>query len=693
MYIPGRPPCAKAIPHIITQHGQTRIDPYFWLRNDDDQDVMRYLEAENAYTQQVMAHTTDFQEKLYHELHMRMCKADETVPVGDGDYWYYLRTEEHQQYPVFCRKHNGCDAPTEVLLDQNQLAYSHSYCNIGTVNVSSNHRWLAYTVDTGGNERYTLFIKDLTTGTLLPEYMSNVSISSEWAEDNHTLFYVVLDETLRPYKLLRHSLGTQVEEDDVIFHEADAAFFLNIAKTRSRAYLLLTLASTTTTEVWFTPAAQPDTSFTLIHARQPGLRYTVDHHSDQFLIVTNENAPNGKLVTTSIKTPDKEHWRELVPHQEAVLLEGIDVFRHHLVLYTREDGLKQICILDSNSAHALKVKFPEAAYTFQPGPNVEFDADTLRFTYSSPITPPSVIDYHIPTQTWEQKKQDEISGDYDPTHYVVARVMVATADGVHVPMTLVHNRIIGYDGRNPALLYGYGAYGISIEPGFSSYCLSLLKRGFVFAIAHVRGGSDLGHAWYDNGKLLNKKNTFTDFIACAEYLVATGYTTPKHLAIMGGSAGGLLIGAVVNMRPDLFQAAVAQSPFLDVVTTISDPSLPLTTMEYEEWGNPEDEEAFRYMLSYSPYDNIGAKKYPHLLLTTGLHDPRVPYWEAAKFVAKLRASKTDTNVLLLKTDMTTGHTGASGRLDYLKEVAFEYTFLLYALSGKEHCLLDSSNAV
>lgn len=678
-----QPPVARRIPHPITQHGETRNDPYFWLRERDNPDVIAYLEAENRYANATLSHTADLQARLYAEMRGRIKETDQSAPVRNGDYWYYTRTEEGRQYPIYCRKRGSLDAPEEVLLDQNALAVGEVYCRIGVFKPSPDHRLLAYSVDTSGNEQYTLFIKDLDSGELRPDRVPNTYYSVEWANDNRTLFYNVLDAAMRPYQVLRHTLGADATGDVLVYHEPDEAFFVAITKTRSTAYLLLELGSTSTREVWFGRADQPDAPFTVIAPRRHGIEYMVEHHDDRFLIVTNEDAQNFKLVEAPVATPGHEHWRELIGHRPTVLIDGIDAFRDYLVLYERERGLRQIRISDPQGDNVRYVPFPEPVYTFTPGPNEMYDSAVLRFTYSSLVTPNSVIDYNMRTGTWEVKKQDEIPSGYDAAQYVSERIMATAPDGVQVPISLVYKRGIVRNGSNPTLLYGYGSYGVTIEPSFAAQRLSLLDRGFIYAIAHIRGGADLGRAWYDDGKLMRKQNTFTDFIACAEHLIAEGYTSPDHLAIMGRSAGGLLMGAVMTMRPDLFKAVLALVPFVDVINTMSDPTLPLTVTEYEQWGNPNERAAYDYMRSYSPYDNVQPKNYPHLLLMAGLNDPRVAYWEPAKFAARLRALKTDDHRLLLLTDMEVGHSGPSGRYEHLKETALHYAFLLDTLGVPE----------
>ena len=673
------PPVAPVRLHEISLHDEVRIDPYFWLRDRSDPEVIAYLNAENTYTEQMMQHTQALREQLYAEMRSRIKETDFTVPEKRDDYYYYSRTEEGKQYPIYCRKHGSPDAPEEILLDQNALAEGQSYCRIAAYRVSPNHRWLAYSVDTSGAEMYTLFVKDLDTGILLPDQVPNTYYSVEWANDNRTLFYNVLDEAKRPYQLYRHTLGSDPSQDVLVYHEPDEMFFLWLTKTKSRAYLLINLRSTSTTEVRYAPADQPQAAFAIIHPRQHEMEYSVAHHGDRFLIVTNDQAQNFKLVEAPVANPSKENWREMIPHRETVLLDGIEAFRDYLVLYEREAGLKRIRISNPSGGDVHDVPFPEPVYTFQPGENEDFNTSILRFAYSSLVTPDSVVDYDMQSGAWDVKKQMEIPSGYDPALYESERVTATAPDGAQAPISLVYKKGLQRDGRNPLLLNGYGSYGFSIDPAFETNRLSLLDRGFVFAIAHIRGGSDLGRAWYDHGKLLHKKNSFTDFIACAEQLIAQGYTSSDRLAMVGVSAGGLLMGAVVNMRPDLFKTVIAKVPFVDVINSMCDPAIPLTVIEYEQWGNPNDKTAYDYMKSYSPYDNVEAKAYPHMLITAGLNDPRVAYWEPAKWAAKLRALKTDSNRLLLKTNMDAGHGGASGRYDHLKEIAFEYAFLLDVL--------------
>jgi len=682
LWIPGftaeqdvPPPVAKVISKPDTLHGDVRIDDYFWLREKSNPEVIKYLEAENEYTEAVMKQTEEFQKLLYEELVGRIKETDLSVPEKIDDYYYYSRTEEGEQYPIYCRKKESLNAEEEILLDQNALAEGYDYFDIGAFQISRDHQLLAYSVDTTGSETFTLYVKDLNAGGLLKDEIKNIYYYVEWGNDNKTIFYTTLDEAKRPYKLYRHILGTAQEEDEMVYQESDEAFYLSISKTRDKEYLIITLGSMTTTEVRYLKADLPKDNFQVIHPRQHEMEYYVAHHSDKFYIMTNDEAKNFKLMEVSVTDPSKKNWKEVIPHSDSVKIDGMDVFRNHLVVYEREKGLKKIRITNLMDSQVHYVDFPEPVYTYWRSRNPDFNTNMLRFNYTSLVTPRSVFDYNMDTKTRELKKQYEVLGGYDPSLYQSERIFAKASDGTMVPLSLVYRKGMVKDGNNPLLLHGYGSYGISQEPTFSSNRLSLLDRGFVYAMAHVRGGGEMGRYWYEDGKLLKKKNTFTDFIACAEHLIAEKYTSSNKLVIYGGSAGGLLMGAVTNMRPDLFKAVIADVPFVDALNTMLDPSIPLTVIEYEEWGNPNEEEYYDYMKSYSPYDNVEAKDYPNMLITAGLNDPRVQYWEPAKWTAKLRALKTDKNILLLKTKMGEGHMGASGRYDYLKDIAFEYAFI------------------
>jgi len=689
-----RPPVAKAEPHQYSIHGETRVDNYHWLRQRGNPEVIEYLETENAYTEAVMAHTKPLQETLYQEMLGRIKETDVDVPVRMDDFYYYSRTEEGKQYRIHCRKKGSLEAAEQIILDQNVLAKGTEYFRLGVFEISPDHRLLAYSSDTDGSETYTLRVKNLETGELLGDEIPNTYYSVEWANDNRTLFYNVLDQAKRPYKLFRHVLGSDPAQDDLVLHEADDAFFLGLSKTRSKKYLLAGLKSNTTTEIHYLDADQPDGAFAVMVPRTQDMEYYAAHHGEQFLIRTNLEAKNFRVMTAPVSDPALGNWREMIPHRDDVLLEALSAFEDHLVVYERENGLERIRVssadnwatdnwatdnsaADNSDVH--HIEFDEPVYSLGGSSNPEFKTQQLRFVYNSLTTPLSVFDYDMSTRTRELKKQYEVLGGYDPSEYKSERVFAVAPDGVKVAISLVYKKGLVKDGGNPLFLYGYGSYGYSIDPNFSSSRLSLLDRGFVFAIAHIRGGEEMGRQWYDDGKLLHKRNTFSDFSASAEHLIAEKYTDPRKLVTQGGSAGGLLMGAVLNMRPDLFHAAIAAVPFVDVVNTMLDASIPLTVTEYEEWGNPNEPEFYNYIKSYSPYDNVEAKAYPHVLVTAGLNDPRVQYWEPAKWTAKLRAHKTDTNRLLLKTEMGAGHGGPSGRYEKLREKAFEYAFLFDVL--------------
>ncbi len=673
------PPVAKMIPKDVSIHEDRRIDNYFWLRERNNPEVLDYLRSENAYTETVMKHTEDLQTKLYEEMKGRIKETDLTVPVKIDDYYYYSRTEEGKQYSISCRKHKSLDANEEILLDQNELAEGYDYFQLGAFQISPNHQLLAYSVDTTGSEQYTLCVKDLSTDSLLPDKISNTYYSVEWANDNQTLFYNILDEAKRPYKVFRHTLGTDPGEDVLVYHEEDERFFLDIKKSKSKKYLFFVLESQVTSEVRYLDANNPTGRFEVIHPREHEHEYSVYHQGDRFLILTNDQAKNFRLMEAPITGPSRDNWKEFIPHREEVKLEYLDVFRDYLVVYERVNGLKKIRVMDLTKVTDYHLDFDEPVYVIYGGFNPDFNSTKLRFTYMSMITPRTVYDYDMVKKTKELKKQKEVLGGYDSSLYQTERIYATASDGKKVPMSILYNKRMEKNGKNPVYLYGYGAYGSTMDPYFSSNRFSLINRGFVFVIAHIRGGGYLGRSWYEDGKLLRKKNSFSDFISCAEHLIAEKYASPEHLVISGGSAGGLLIGAVVNMRPELFKAVVADVPFVDVVNTMLDPTIPLTVIEFEEWGNPADNAYYDYMKTYSPYDNVEAKDYPHLLITAGLNDPRVQYWEPTKWTAKLRAKKTDSNILLLKTNMGAGHGGPSGRYDYLKEIAFEYAFILDVL--------------
>jgi oligopeptidase B len=681
------PPVARSVPRVHTVHGESRIDEYFWLRNREDPEVLAHLEAENRYTDRVMRHTEGLQERLYQELRGRIKESDLSVPTREDGWLYYSRTEAGAQYPIFCRRRDE-ETPEEVLLDLNQLAAGHAYFRMGAFEVSPDHRLLAYSADTTGAESFTLFVKDLATGALFAESIEGTSPTAAWANDSRTLFYILLDDVRRPSRLFRHTVGTNPTGDALVHHEPDDAFFLDIHRTRSRRYLVLESASHSTSETRYLRADEPAGELRVVEPRRHGVEYAVTHHGDRFYIVTNDGAPNFRLVAAPVEQPGREHWTPVLPYRPEVRLDAAEAFERHLVLWERRDGLRQLRVLELATGEEHLVSFPEPVYTVRPNENPEFETSVFRFSYTSLVTPNSVVDYDLAARTWTVRKQTEVLGGYDPSGYRSERLFATAPDGTRVPISLVYRLPLARDGRRPLLLQGYGSYGYSFDPAFSSNILSLLDRGWVAAIAHIRGGEEMGRPWYENGKLMHKRNTFTDFIAAAEHLVAEGYTAPDRLAINGGSAGGLLMGVVTNLRPELFRAVVAEVPFVDVVNTMLDASLPLTVIEYDEWGNPNDPSYYEYIRSYSPYDNVTSKDYPHILVTAGLNDPRVAYWEPAKWTARLRARKTDRNRLLLRTNMGAGHGGASGRYDHLREVAFKYAFLLDVVGGEQQELLS-----
>jgi oligopeptidase B len=672
-----KPPVAKTVPKPMTVLGDTRTDNYFWLRDRNDPDTLKYLEAENRYTEAVMKPTDALQSKLYSEILGRIKQTDLSVPIKRDAYYYYSRTEEGKQYPIHCRKKGSLDATEEILLDENAMAEGHKYFRVGNFALSPSHKLLAYSVDFDGDEAYTIHINNLETGKLLADEIPNTYYSLEWANDNATFFYTVLDEAKRPYKVFRHTLG--VKQDTLVYHETDEKFTLELSKTSSRAYILINIGSSLTSEIRYLSADHPNGKFEPILPRIHETEYDVTHHGNFWFIRTNDGAKTFRVIQAPVKDPSKPHWKEILPARADVTVEEVHAFRDYLAIEERDRGLNQLRIQNFTTNQVHYVDFPEPVYTAVMGGNAEYDTKLVRFTYTSLVTPNSVFDYNMETRQRELKKRQEVLGGYDPSLYESQRIYATAPDGVKVPISLVYKKGFVRNGKAPALLYGYGAYGISMDPSFASDRLSLLDRGFVYAIAHIRGGADLGKPWHEDGRILKKKNTFTDFIAAAEFLVAEKYTSPPRLAIMGGSAGGLLMGAVTNMRPDLFGVVVAMVPFVDALNTMLDASLPLTVGEYEEWGNPNEKQYYDYIKSYAPYENVEVKQYPNILVTAGLNDPRVSYWEPAKWVAKLRAVKTGDHIVLLKTNMGSGHFGASGRYEHIKETAFNYTFVIHTL--------------
>ena len=678
------PPDVEMKPRTDTINGDVRVDNYYWLREKENPEVVAYLEAENTYAEGMMSHAQKLQDDLYNEILGRIKETDMGVPYKKDDYYYYSRTEEGKNYPIYCRKKGSLEGEEEIYFDQNVVAEPYSYCGLGTLEISPDHNLLAYSIDTSGAEKYNLYVKDLKTGDLLEDVIGGVS-GVEWANDNKTIFYTVRNEVdNRPFKLFRHKLGTKQSADKLIFHEPDEMFWMGLGKTKSKKFLILNLGSHSTTENWILDADKPDGEFKLVAPRVDGVEYYLDHHGDKFYITTNENAQNFKLMTAPISKPSKDNWKEYIGHREDVTLEGIDVFKNYLVMFEREEGLVKIAVINLQTNDKHYVQFPEPVYSVEPSTNVDFNTNLLRYSYTSLVTPSSIYDYNMDTREATLLKQREVLGDFNPDDYQSERVFATGYDGAQIPMSIVYRKdMFKKDGSNPCYLYVYGAYGHSMDPYFSSLRLSLLNRGFVFVLGHVRGSSVMGRKWYDDGKLMNKMNTFKDVISCAEALIADKYTSKDKLVLSGGSAGGTTVGAAMNMRPDLFRVVVASVPFVDVINTLLDPSIPLTVIEWDELGNPQEKEFYDYIMQYSPYDNVKAQKYPAILIQTSFNDPRVAYWEPAKWTAKLRDLKTDNNVLLLKTNMGAGHGGASGRYEAIKEFAFEYAFILDQLGIKE----------
>ncbi len=659
-------------------HGDTRADPYGWLRDRNDPEVISHLEAENAYTAHRMKGTRSLQKTLYKEIRSRIKETDAEVPVVIDDFAYYTRTRRGKQYAIHCRRPAAGKGRESVLLDENALAQGKDFFSLGIFRISPDHTLLAYSVDTRGDERYTLRIKDLRRGSNKRDVLRNVDTVA-WCTDNRTLLYTILDDAHRPFQVWRHTLGQSQAKDVLVHHEKDEAFYTSVSLSRSRAFVFIDLHAKTTSEVRYLPADRPHQRPKIVERRKPGVEYSVDHGGDHFYITHNERAINFKVARVTAKSPHRRSWRTVVAHRRSVLVDGVDVFANHLAVYERERGLPHITIYDRAGKHPHRIPFREAAYDAEGDSNPTFDTDKLRFSYTSLVTPPSIYEYDVRKRRRTLLKQTPVLGGYQPARYASERIWATASDGTEVPISLVYRRGMRRNGRNPLLLNGYGSYGLNRDPTFSSIRLSLIDRGVIFAIAHIRGGSEMGRKWYTEGKFLEKKNTFTDFLACAETLITNRYTSSSRLAISGGSAGGLLMGAVLNLRPELFAAALAAVPFVDVLNTMLDPTLPLTVTEYDEWGNPNQAKYYRYMKSYAPYENVTAQAYPPMLVTAGLNDPRVGFWEPAKWVARLRDTKTNDNELLLKTEMGSGHFGTSGRYNMFKEIAFEYAYLLTRL--------------
>jgi len=673
------PPVAKIIPKTLTKHKDKRIDNYYWLKDRENPEVIDYLNKENNYYQEMTAETKNFQAELFEEMKGRIKEDDASVPYLYNGYYYITRFEKGQDYPIYSRKKGSLTSEEEILFNCNELAQGHSYFQLGGLSVSPNNKLAIFSTDTVGRRIYTIQFKNLETGKILSDKMENTSGSAVWANDNKTVFYSTQDPiTLRSDKIFKHVLGTKQQEDVLIYFEKDETFNVDINKSKSKKYLAIESGSTLTTEYQILEADNPNGEFRMFQKRVRGLEYHINHYGDSFYILTNKDkANNFKLMKTLENKTSKANWTEVIKHRENVLLEDIEIFKDFLVVEERENGLNKIRVIPWNSNPEYYLPFDSETYTAGTGNNVDFNTNILRYSYQSLTTPSSVIDFNMDTKVKEVKKEQQVlGGKFDKNNYIEKRIWASAKDGTKIPISIIYKKGIELNGNNPLLQYAYGSYGYSMNPTFSTTRLSLLDRGFIFAIAHIRGGEDLGRSWYENGKLFHKKNTFSDFIDCSKFLISEKYTSPQHLYAEGGSAGGLLMGAIINISPELYHGIIAQVPFVDVITTMLDNSIPLTTGEYDEWGNPNKKEYYDYMLSYSPYDNVIKQAYPNMLVTTGLHDSQVQYWEPAKWVAKLRDFKTDTNVLYLDTNMDAGHGGASGRFESLKEVAKEFSFLL-----------------
>ena len=674
-----QPPKAKIIPKQLEKHGHIRTDNYYWLNERENPEVIDYLNKENEYYQQSTAQTKEFQKTLFDEMKARIKEDDQSVPYLYNGYYYITRFEKGKDYPIYARKKGNLESKEEILFDCNQLAKEHAYFQMVGLSVSDDNQWISFGIDTVSRRQYTIQIKNLITGEILPTKLENTTGSATWAADNKTLFYTRKDETtLRSDTIYKHKLGSNPSDDAIVYHEKDETFDVSVFKSKSRKYIFITSDSTMTTEYRMLLSEQPEDKVKVFQKRTRGLEYSVSHFENHFYIITNKDkATNFKLMKTTLDKTSKDNWVDEIPHREDVLLEDIDIFREYLVVSERSDGLNTIRIINWKTKKEYYLPFESQTYSAYTTTNLDFDTEILRYGFQSLATPSSVIDFNMKTKEKNiLKEQEVLGGKFDKNNYTEERVWATASDGTKVPISIVHKKGISKNGKNPLLLYAYGSYGMTMDCHFSTVRLSLLDRGFIYAIAHVRGGEDLGREWYENGKLLKKKNAFTDFIDCSQFLIANNYTSAKHLYAEGGSAGGLLMGAILNMAPNLYNGVIAQVPFVDVVTTMLDDSIPLTTGEYDEWGNPNVKKYYNYMLSYSPYDNVVAQDYPNIYIATGLHDSQVQYWEPAKWVAKLRVMKTDLNQLYLDTNMDAGHGGASGRFEAIKEIAKEFSFLL-----------------
>jgi oligopeptidase B len=672
-----QPPMAKKVPHVTEVNGVALKDNYFWLRDKKDPEVMKYLQAENAYTQEAMKPTKDLQESLYKEMLSHMKQTDLSVPARQGQYFYYSRTEEGKQYPYQCRKKGSLDAPEEILLDLNKLAEGHSFLGLGEFSVSDDGNLLAYSVDTTGYRQYTLFVKDLRSGKTLSEHIERAG-SIAWASDNKTIFYTTEDAvSKRSDKFWRHTVGAANSE--LVFNEKDELFDLGVGRSLDKKMIFLEAEAKTSREYRYLPADTPAGNFKIVVPREAGHEYDVNHYEGQFYITTNKNAQNFRVVTAPISDPSEKNWKSFIDHNPNIKIDGLETFAGYLVVSEREGGLNYLRVIDMKTKQVHRIAMDEPDYDLSIGDNREYDTPVVRFNYQSMVTPLSIYDYDMKTHERKLMKQQEVPGGYDASKYEAKRIWAVARDGVKVPISVVYKKGVPMDGSAPMLLYAYGSYGISMSPTFSGNRLSLLDRGVIYAVAYIRGGGELGEEWRDEGRMMSKMNTFHDFIDSAEYLIKNKYTSSSRLVIQGRSAGGMLMGAVTNMRPDLFKAVIAQVPFVDVINTMLDASLPLTTSEYIEWGNPNEKPAFDYMIQYSPYDNVAPKNYPAMLVEVSLNDSQVPYWEGTKLVAKLRATKTDKNKILLKSNLGAGHGGSSGRYDALHEAAFDFSYALWQM--------------
>lgn len=678
---------------VLVAHGDERIDPYFWMRLTDEQknaeepdsqtqQVVSYLNAENDYTEKILKHTEDEQKVLFDEIVGRIKQDDETVPYFENGYWYYTRYEEGKEYPVYCRKQGSLEADEEIIIDANELAKGHDYYHVSGLEVSPDNKILAYGEDTVSRRVYTIKFKNLETGEIYKDELTNAQPGGAWANDNQTFFYTTKNKvSLLSEKINKHQLGSAQTDDEVVYHEKDPSFYIGVYKSKSGNYIIIYNSSTLVSDYHILPADEPEGTFRQFTQRGTEHEYSIEHYKDKWYILTNREAMNFRVMETPLNKTSQENWVEVIPHREDVLLSDMEVFENYFVISERSNALTQIRVINQANDEDYHVDFDEEAYVAYTSANPEFNTNELRFVYSSLTTPQSTIDFNMETKEREVKKVQEVVGGHNPEDYTTERFFITARDGTKVPMTLVYKNTTKKSPQTPVLQYAYGSYGSSTDPWFSSTRLSLLDRGFIWAIAHIRGGQEMGRQWYEDGKMFNKMNTFTDFIDCSKYLIDEGYTSSGHLYAMGGSAGGLLMGAVVNMAPELYNGVIAAVPFVDVVSTMMDESIPLTTNEFDEWGNPKNKDSYDYILSYSPYDNVKEQEYPNLLITTGYFDSQVQYWEPAKWLAKLRDKKTDNNILLMHTNMDAGHGGASGRFERYKETALEYAFLL-DLEGK-----------